>query len=108
VVKEDHNRHGIDERQNVGDDGDVEVELALAVGTEERHSQNLDDEKSRDDDVAETEEGAFLPLTIEDVLGEQKLDRALDVGGNSDHDISAENPENVVEEETREQNGTSD
>ena len=108
MVKEDHDGHCVDERKNVGDDGDVEVELTLSIGTEERHSQNLDDEESRDDDVAETEESALLPLTIEDVLGEQELDRALDVGGDGDHDVSAEDPENVIEEETGEQNGTSD
>ena len=108
MVEEDHNRHRVDERKNVGDDGDVEVELTLAVGTEERHSQNLDDEETRDYDVAETEESAFLPFTVENVLGEQELDGALDVGGDGDHDVSAEDPENIIEEETGEQNGTSD
>ena len=106
MVEEDHDGHGVDEGRDVRDDGDLEVELIAALGAEERHAEDLDDEETGDDDVAEAEEGLSRPVA-EDVVGEEELDGAVDSHCDGDHDVRAEDPEDVDQMPTQPMRGTS-
>jgi hypothetical protein len=58
---------------------------------------------TRQYDIAQAEHWksfARLAKGIEQVLGEQELNGCIKGLGDSDHDLSAEHPENIVEEQT--------
>jgi len=99
-----HDEDGESESGDVGDERRVEVEVRVAVQRPVVTEQE-GDEDSRNDDVTEAEHGHVLGVeaVLEQVLREDEFDGSLERLGDGDHDVGAEDPEDVVEEETAEQ-----
>ena len=99
-----HDEDRESESGDVGDEGRVEVEVRVAVQGSVVAEQE-GDEDSGDDDVAEAEHGHVLGVesVLQQVLRKDELDRSLEGLCDGDHDVGAEHPEDVVEEEASEQ-----
>ena len=104
VFEEVHHDDGGNEAGDVGDECGVKVERGIPV---QRLvvAQHEGDEDARNDDVAEPKHGHVLGLqpVLDEVLGEHEFDGGLEALGHRDHDVGAEDPEDVVEEEAPEE-----
>mmetsp|Transcript_1986 Transcript_1986/g.5502 ORF Transcript_1986/g.5502 Transcript_1986/m.5502 type:complete len:440 (-) Transcript_1986:71-1390(-) len=116
-VELDHDEERRAHTQNVGGESRVEVRFGEGgvdvdilrghlghVGVE---SQQQGQEESRDDDVTQSQQGK-IELAV--VVGfqrswEEDFDGSVEVLGHGDHDVGAEDPEDVVKEETHEEDG---
>ena len=116
VLPRNHHHHGEQQSQRVENAARVEVRLAPVralrrvfarlprVVRVER--QQKGDEEPGNHHVAQTQHAEALARVFQrsgEGFGEHELDGTLHAGGHFHHDLRSEDPENVVEEETGEQ-----
>lgn len=100
VLVEMHDPDRGQEAGDVGQESGPEIEVARAVQTLVV-PQEEGDKDTGDNDVSKSQHRHVLGLqtVLEQVLGEDEFDGGLEALGHGDHDVGAEHPEDVVEEE---------
>ena len=100
-----HDEDGAGEREDVSNKGRVEVGVSVAVEAVVEAEQE-GDEYARYDNVAEAEHGVLLGLqaVLDQILRKDELDGRVERLGHPHHHVRHEHPEDVVEEQAREQN----
>lgn len=97
------------ESQEVSDEGCIEVQagLSLHAAVETKEQSNED---SWNDDVTKTQHGevAGVEAIGEKILGEHELDRGFEALGDCHHDVCSKHPEDVINEESAEENAAGD
>lgn len=76
------------------------VFCSLGKRIDEVKSEAERHEDARDHNVTQSKETQVRVLKNWEFLGEEQLDWATDILGNSDHDLSSKHPEYIVEEES--------
>lgn len=102
-----HHQNGHRQAQKVGDEWGIEVStwftLQAIVETQQQCNEN-----AGNDNVAQAKhsEVGGIESIDKDVLWEDQLDWCIEAFGNGNHDIRAEHPEYIIDEQARQQNQT--
>lgn len=109
MIEDKHDEHGCNEAHEVGEECCVEIGIRFASEAVIEPQQESN-EDSGDDDITKTEHREFFgtQTELDEVLGEYQLDGGLEGLGYRHHHVCTEHPEDVVYEETAEEDQSGD
>lgn len=105
-VHDENRRH---QSQEVCDESCVEIQAGFSLETAVE-AEKESDKYSRNNDVAKSKHRKVWgwKAICEQILRKDEFDRGFKAFGDSDHDVSSKHPEDIVDEETAEQNASGD